>query len=376
MEPVGLGALQLAFEQLKARLEAEGLFDPGRKKPLPYLPTRVGVVTSGSGAAIRDILNVLRRRRPHLEVTVVPVAVQGEGAASQIAEGIERLHADGTVEVIIVGRGGGAYEDLWAFNEEVVARAIAAAEIPVVSAVGHEVDFTIADFVADLRAPTPSAAAEVVVAVPEGELREQLAAMETRLQSGFRRDVTLRRDRVAQARSRLKDPRRVLQDLRLRIDEDAERITLALQRRVQHVRTALEGAGRALHAHNPHSRVLALRTHMGHLTDRLAAAHMRHVAAARARLGEASAQLDALSPLDVLSRGYAISRNARSGRVVRSFRDVAIGQDVDVQLGDGWLRATVKQRGAQVGAVGPRKKSRPPAVTPTTTETPQGELPL
>ena len=163
LEPAGLGALQLAFEQLKQRLAAEGLFDLGRKKPLPLLPRTVGVVTSPTGAVIRDILRVLRRRFRNMNVLLYPVKVQGEGAAAEVAQGVEHFNRERLVDVIIVARGGGSLEDLWAFNEEVVARAIAASEIPVISAVGHETDFTIADFVADLRAPTPSAAAELVV---------------------------------------------------------------------------------------------------------------------------------------------------------------------------------------------------------------------
>src|SRR2546428_3230744 len=226
MEPKGLGALQVAFEQLKARLQAEGLFDPGRKRPLPRFPRKIGIVTSPTGAAIRDMLRVIGRRFGELHIVVRPVRVQGEGSAREIAEGIADLNALGDVDVIIAGRGGGSLEDLWAFNEEVVARAIVGSKAPVMSAVGHEVDFTIADFVADLRAPTPSAAAELVVREKEAVV-DGLRDLHHRLSRALARRLERQRERLGLYAQRrvLSDPSRPPPDSHRRLDQPGIRLS-------------------------------------------------------------------------------------------------------------------------------------------------------
>lgn len=224
LEPKGVGALQLAFEQLKKKLAAEGLFDKKRKRPIPYMPRKIGVVTSPTGAAVRDILKVLRRRFPNIEVLIAPARVQGEGSAEEVAVGIEQLNQIGGIDVMIVGRGGGSLEDLWAFNEEVVARAIYKSAIPVISAVGHEVDFTIADFVADFRAPTPSAAAEHAVPVKD-DLLQMLARGRKQLAVELKRNVQNRIDRVGELKSRLASPTKRFPDYYRYIDNLKENLT-------------------------------------------------------------------------------------------------------------------------------------------------------
>jgi exodeoxyribonuclease VII large subunit len=226
-EPKGLGALQKAFEQLKKKLHDEGLFNPERKQPIPFLPKRIGVITSPTGAAIRDIVNVLTRRYPNVEVLLHPARVQGEGSAIEVADAIERMNDIGELDVLIVGRGGGSIEDLWAFNEEVVARAIAASKIPIISAVGHEIDFTIADFVADARAPTPSAAAEIAVPVV-AELIDKLGRYQEQMKFALKQIIENRRQGISALVGRLGDPRRRLDDLALRVDGLRERVLFAV----------------------------------------------------------------------------------------------------------------------------------------------------
>jgi len=391
LEPVGAGALALAFEQRKAQLAREGLFDRERKKPLPFLPLRIGVVTSPTGAAIRDFLQVLHRRFRGIHVLVAPSRVQGEGAAEEIARQIRRLD-DGRVDVIVVTRGGGSIEDLWAFNEEVVARAIAAAKTPVVSAVGHEVDFTIADFVADVRAPTPTAAAEILAPV-EVELRERLAIQRARLQRAVHLGLERRKARVERLRGGLGDPRHRLSRLRLALDGLRQRGIDALSRRTNLLRREFGSRLGRLRQANPASRlqqqrrrwyelrqrifragstlVRPSRTELGRLVDRLvdrdprkrlererarlvelrqrlARAGARKTAELRHGFGARKARLEALSPLGVLSRGYAIAFT-EEGRVVRSAADVAPGARLHLELGRGALEIEV------VGAAPPRK---------------------
>jgi len=318
LEPKGLGALQLAFEQLKARLQAEGLFDPARKRELPRFPRKIGIVTSTSGAAIRDILRVIGRRFGELHIVIAPCRVQGEGAAEEIAQGLRDLNGLGDVDVIIVGRGGGSLEDLWAFNEEVVARAIAASKAPVVSAVGHEVDFTIADFVADLRAPTPSAAAELVV-------REKQAVVDT----------------LAQLQARLaRVAARPLRDLERRVDELTVRLRRGTRGELSHATHRVALATAALRASDPVARVINDRHRLEGLEARLVGSFTRRCDRARYSLRAAVGRLDSLSPLAVLGRGYSLTRRP-TGEVVRSARQVKAGDDVRVLLHQGSLDARV-----------------------------------
>lgn len=312
MEPLGRGALQLAFEQLKAKLHAEGLFDPARKKKLPLLPRRIGVVTSPSGAAIQDILRVLKRRNDRIDVLIYPTRVQGKGAAEEIVAGIDYFNTRDDIDVLIVGRGGGSLEDLWPFNEEIVARAIFRSRIPVISAVGHEIDYTISDFVADLRAPTPSAAAEIVSAHREELLRrvenlERRAAQAVRyLLQGFRQRLErLRRSRgFVDAETRVRFLLQRLDEARLRLQGSLGPLLERLRRRVDDATRALQ-----------HGMELLL-TGAEHRLERL------------------QGQLEAFSPLRVLDRGYAIVTNA-AGRVVREPDDVQPKELIHVQVKGG-----------------------------------------
>lgn len=295
MEPSGVGELQLAFEQLKQKLSEEGLFDSARKQPLPEYPQTVGVVTSASGAAIHDILNVLRRRAVGARVLLRPVRVQGEGAAKEIAAAIDDLNREASCEVLIVGRGGGSLEDLWAFNEEVVARAIAASKIPLVSAVGHEVDFSIADFVADLRAPTPSAAAELVVKSRE-ELERHCDQLTLRLGRVMQGRVELLRSRLRELARRLVSPVDALRFEREQVESLRARLERSLQWRL---RQQAE------------------------------------------RLQQLSERLDDLSPLKVLGRGYALVEQEADGMLLRDASETKAGDRVLVRLRRGRFRACV-----------------------------------
>ena len=338
MEPVGAGALQMAFEQLKRKLEAEGLFAKERKRPLPRLPKHVAVVTSPTGAAIRDILNVLGRRFKGLKVTVVPALVQGAGAAGSIVSAIQLAQKLADVDVMIVGRGGGSIEDMWCFNEEVVARAIAAVRVPVISAVGHEIDFTIADFVADLRAPTPSAAAELV-SRNAGELCESIALQRKRLLRAYGHAHQLHRQRVFQLSKRLIDPKRRLQDLGLRCDELSLRLENGLrrylERRGQTVRLLVSRLP------SPGVTVLRLGQEVGMRLARLEAQVLRAVEGRRATLGRLAAVLDSLSPLKVVERGFSITR--KDGALVKSAAQVAVGDRIEVAFAKGRAQARVEK---------------------------------
>jgi exodeoxyribonuclease VII large subunit len=343
MEPKGLGALQVAFEQLKARLQAEGLFDQGRKRPLPRFPRKIGIVTSPTGAAIRDMLRVIGRRFADLHIVVRPARVQGEGAAQEVADGIADLDRLGDVDVIIVGRGGGSLEDLWAFNEEVVARAIAAAKAPVISAVGHEVDFTIADFVADLRAPTPSAAAELVVREKEAVV-DAVREFRDRLERAFRRRLERPRERLAliAARRVLTDPTRPIRDAHRRVDELRLRLRRGLAASHGHGVHRVVLAGQRLHAASPAVRISGSRGVVGQIRGRLDAGIRRSLDRGQQRARVAAGKLDGLSPLAVLARGYSVTRT-RAGAIVRSARQVAPGDAVGVRLHEGTLECTVVQ---------------------------------
>jgi exodeoxyribonuclease VII large subunit len=318
IEPQGAGALQLAFEQLKKKLEAEGLFAAERKRALPRYPRRIGIVTSPTGAAIQDMLNILSRRWPGLEIRLFPAVVQGTGAAEQVVEGIERLGGSGWPEVLIVGRGGGSIEDLWTFNEEAVARAIAACPVPVISAVGHETDFTIADFAADLRAPTPSAAAEL--ATPEkAAVEEWIAAREERLSRALRHRLV----RLA----------RRYDDAQFRLRENVRRGPERLRRR-------LEAAVSRLQRRDPRLRLAEARRRLEALAQKLPPAVGRVAALKLARVERLSAALAQLSPLRVLERGYAIVQT-KDGAAVRDASQVKKGEEVTARLHKGSLTAKV-----------------------------------
>lgn len=297
IEPKGIGALQKAFEELKARLEKEGLFDPDRKKPLPLLPRRIGIVTSPTGAAIRDILKVIKRRHPRMGILIYPVPVQGPEAASAIVEAIAYFNRERNADVLIVGRGGGSLEDLWAFNEEAVARAIVSSSIPVISAVGHETDYTIADFVSDLRAPTPSAAAEMVVESEEG-FREQVGSLESRLFRGMRLEIERFRALLREKSRLLIDPRKRLQQIAQRTDELVHRMTVGM---------------------------------------------LHHLRRDRSRVRELAAGLDHLNPLAILSRGYSVTRRLPAGTILKDALSVGTGEMILTVLHEGEVISKVEQ---------------------------------
>jgi exodeoxyribonuclease VII large subunit len=346
LEPKGLGALQLAYEQLKGRLAGEGLFDRARKRPLPLLPRRVGLVTSPTGAVARDFLRIVTRRFAGLQVLLCPVRVQGETAAAEIVEALGLLNRLGGLDVIVVARGGGSLEDLWAFNEEAVARAIAASKIPVVSAVGHETDVTIADFVADLRAPTPSAAAELVVP-DRAELARQLDALGRRLGRGVRLRTERLAERLRDFRRRrvLTDPARPLRDGARRLDDLGVRLGRAAARRTMRTRERLDRAGRALRpqllaAHLRHQRQVAEQ-----LAHRLRRAVWTEAARRRRAIEALAGRLDGLSPLACLARGYAIA-TLPTGEILTRADRVRPGAEVRVRLHRGTLGCTVERVGA------------------------------
>jgi exodeoxyribonuclease VII large subunit len=342
LEPKGLGALQLAFEQRKARLAAEGLFDPARKRSLPAFPRRVGLVTSPTGAAVRDFLRVVTRRFAGLQVLVCPVRVQGETAAGEIAGALETLNRLGGLDVIVLARGGGSLEDLWAFNEEAVARAIAASKIPVISAVGHETDVTIADFVADLRAPTPSAAAELVVR-EKTELVRHLAALGTRLGHAMKQRSRRLGDRLADFRRRrvLTDPGRPLRDWARRVDDLGLRLVRAVRRHDARARERLDRAVRALRPALLHGPLRHQRRQARQLGARLERGARSDATRRRRAMEALAARLDSLSPLACLARGYAIVALS-SGEVLTRADRVRAGERVTVRLREGGLGCRVE----------------------------------
>jgi exodeoxyribonuclease VII large subunit len=347
IEPVGMGALQLAFEQLKKRLEAEGLFDAARKKPLPVLPRRIGLVTSPRGAAVRDVLRILLRRFPNVHLILYPVRVQGEGAARDIVEAIGYFNLQKMVDVIVLARGGGSLEDLWAFNEEAVARAIAAATIPIISGVGHETDFTIADFVADVRASTPSAAAEIVVRTRQ-EFDHHVAQLQQKMYQRMRYLLLEWRHRLQELAAhpgfrRLEDLLRVY---RQQADEFIGRLALALQGRLERARRRFTVAETRIAAFDLRARITALRLRLEQRSGDLRARVERFLVLKRQRMERLRLQLDERSPLRVLERGYAIVYDA-AGNVVRAAEQVGIGDEVAVQLARGRLAAEVKKKEAK-----------------------------
>jgi exodeoxyribonuclease VII large subunit len=389
IEPVGLGALQLAFEQLKNQLQQEGLFEGSRKKPLPVLPRCIGIVTSPSGAAIRDILRVLKRRFANVHVQIYPARVQGEGAAGEVAAALRYFNRVKFADVLIVARGGGSLEDLWAFNEEIVARAIAASGIPVITGVGHETDFTIADFVADVRAPTPSAAAEIVLRSRE-EFERHIADRQRQLAHHTRYLLSQNRHRVRDLQTHrgfrqmellLRRRRQQIDDhssalavgLRIRLTAAQQRLTKAsarissfdlraraavLRRRIEQHRTALRGSLERLMTQKRRPfgiahvlfAALDLRSRVGKLRHaceqrdtRLRTRMDRLLVERRRRLESATLQLNERSPFQLLERGYAIVYDA-AGRVLRSPDQVEVGNEIAVRLARGQLGAIVQDR--------------------------------
>ncbi len=355
LEPEGLGALQLAFDQLKERLAREGLFDERRKRPLPALPRKIGVVTSLDGAAVRDIIKVLRRRYANAHIVIRPARVQGEGAALDIARAMAAIGTVAGVDVVIVGRGGGSIEDLWAFNEEVVARAIAGCPVPTISAVGHETDFTIADFVADVRAATPSHAAEMVVARKD-EFWARIDRLAHRVETATRGCM----HRV-EARLRSLEARPGYAGFHARValrgrraDDLAHELRRALRARVASRERVYQALRLTLETFDVRRRFSTIRTRLVAADGRLLSGTERHVHAADARLRGGAARLESLSPLAVLGRGYAVCWNADRSAIVRDAATVRQGERVHVKLERGELDCTVD--GGRQPAAGSRQQ--------------------
>ena len=336
MEEAGAGALRRAFDALKSRLGADGLFDAERKRPLPVLPRRIGVITSPTGAAVRDVLSVLGRRFPAVPVTIHPVPVQGAGAAQAIARMIDLACERAECEVLILARGGGSIEDLWAFNEETVARAIHRASIPIVTGIGHEVDFTIADLVADLRAPTPSAAAESVV--PDSrEWAARYREFEARLVAVLRRGLAARRTQVRMLAKRLVHPRRRLFDHSQRLDATTLRLSRAATARVRGYRTRLSVAAAGVARHAPERIVQHHRAGIGALERRLSRAVRGALGTSRSRVNALERALGAFGPQATLERGYSILLRDDDRQVVRSACEVRSGERLHARLARGAL---------------------------------------
>jgi exodeoxyribonuclease VII large subunit len=343
MEPAGEGALQREFEQLKARLNAEGLFDPARKRALPRFARRIGVITSGSGAAVRDVISVLARRWPLADVEVLPVPVQGRAAPPAIVAMLRKASASGRYDALLLTRGGGSLEDLWAFNEETVARAIHASAVPVVSAVGHEIDFSIADFVADLRAPTPSAAAELLVpdAVAIGRHLRQLQQRLLTLQQRQLQSHTQRVDHLL-ARLQTQRPQARLARDRERLIHLQRRLAAVLREQSQLRHTRLERLHARLLAQHPQTRLPLLARRLAEHDQRLHRAMAHRLEREQTRLRHTGHALHAMSPLATLERGYAIVFDA-NGQVLRSVKNVAVGTPLRARLADGELPLRVSE---------------------------------
>ena len=347
LRPAGEGELWQRFVALKAKLSAEGLFEQERKRPLPEIPEAIGIVTSPDAAALQDMLRMVRERNPALRVVLAPAAVQGVGAAAQIAAGIAALNRVEGLELIVIGRGGGSLEDLWAFNEELVARAVAGSRLPVVSAVGHESDLLISDLVADLRASTPTAAIEWILPDRE-DLAGRLEALQERMRDAVRDRIAGHRKALELARLKLVDPRRHIADQRLALEELAHRLDRLGTARVGGARRRLADLSARLSERSPGAAVARSRDWLRASVRALTAAVNVSIAANRARHSALGGRLTALSPDAVLERGYAIVRRADDGAVLRSAGDVAAGEAIEVRLARGELRARVEQADASM----------------------------
>lgn len=334
MEEAGSGALQRAFDELKHRLSAEGLFNEAHKKSLPHIPRHIAVITSPTGAAIRDVLSVLDRRFAHVPVTVIPVAVQGKESAPQIVKAIELANRANLFDVILLTRGGGSMEDLWSFNEEIVARAIFASQLPIVSAVGHEVDFTIADFVADLRAPTPSAAAEILV--PDGEeWLDKFIGFEVLLEEAMLRKLSQLQKHLHHLRQRLRHPRARLEqqaqrldNLELRLKNHIETLLNRHQHRLSQLRLRMQ-------SHHPQVRLTQMRERLNTAQAGFHKAQTSYMDRQKQRLATAARVLNTLSPLNTLERGYSITTDEQSGQIITRRDQVSAGQRIRTRVADG-----------------------------------------
>ena len=341
LEPSGIGALQIAFEKLKMRLAEEGCFDDEYKKPLPLLPGKISVITSPSGAVVHDILQTMNRRFANLHIQIMPVKVQGLGSSEEIAAALELLNARNEAEIIILARGGGSLEDLQAFNSELVARAIFASKIPVVSAVGHETDYTISDFVADLRAPTPTAAAELVT--PEkSELKRRCNDAAMRLKTNIAYYLDSLNKKISEISRRLIDPRRRLADYRLRLDDLCARLNRILSLQVGRERKYINFWQDRLRANHPGFLINKSNKKLEQINEKLLNSLVIYNHSNRIKTRELSAKLEALNPLAILARGYSVTRTIPKAALVKDSQMVAVDQELEVMLARGRLICRVK----------------------------------
>ena len=342
MEPRGLGALQKAYEQLKIKLEKEGLFDEEKKKPLPEFPWKIGVVTSSTGAAVRDILNIVRRRNPKISALLYPTKVQGEGAAKEIAKGIHELNQRKDIEVIIIGRGGGSLEDLWSFNEEEVARAINTSCIPIVSAVGHEIDFTIADFAADLRAPTPSAAAELTVPILEDTLRE-IGSLNEALINSLEKKLKDYFDLLKRLMDRrfFHQPKEIFNPQIQRIDELHSRLLRGLEQNLLNHQQRFQDKIHRLFQASPEKNIPHMKENLSMLEKRMQHIIQSNLLLRKERFEGILKNLNAFNPLSILERGYSIC--SKDEKSLKSIEGINPGDLINVKLAQGRLSCTVKK---------------------------------
>jgi exodeoxyribonuclease VII large subunit len=351
IEPHGFGQLQLAFEQLKKKLEAEGLFDPTHKRPLPLCPQRIAIVTSATGAAIQDMLKVLQRAPYPVTVTVFPVRVQGTGAAGEIAAAIDAVNTLSEAyqwDLIIAGRGGGSLEDLWPFNEETVARAVARSQVPIIAAVGHEIDWTIADLAADMRAPTPTAAAEWIVTQLD-KIKKNLTEQQTRLVQSTVKRLESYQQVLRFLDKRLLDPRKRMADLRLFVDDRFTRLHLALSRRLEQFKANTGSLRQKLEFYSPTARIGSCREALQQRSRELVWHQRRRLEGCHARLHHSLARLQSLNPLAVLARGYSITYRLPEERIIVSETMVQLGERVRVQLAKGSLECLVTEKKPETG---------------------------
>ncbi|MCC6544954.1 MAG: exodeoxyribonuclease VII large subunit [Nitrospirae bacterium] len=341
MEPRGIGALLMAFEQLKERLLKEGLFDESRKRPIPPFPKKIGIVTSPTGAAVRDILKVIERRFASVEIVIAPASVQGERAAPEIVDAIVDLNAIEGIDVIIVTRGGGGIEDLWPFNEEIVARAIFNSQIPVISAVGHEIDFTIADFVADLRAPTPSAAAEMVVKNKE-DIQRHLHTLYQRLLYAEKTFLGKTRERINSLRARVFSPEKEIGRYFQRLDDVEIRLRNGIKRLIKDKQHNIEKLIMDINSFNPQNRIQLYKHRMDTSLNSLFKNFSHMLALKKEGFHIVVARIDSLSPLAILSRGYSITYKLPERSIIKSSADVKNGDKIEAKLHDGTITCIVE----------------------------------
>jgi exodeoxyribonuclease VII large subunit len=343
LEPKGIGALQIAFEQLKARLSAEGLFDESRKRAIPFLPNRIALITSPTGAVVHDMLQILLRRFPGVNIAILPVKVQGDSAVTEIVEALNDLRELPDIDVAIIARGGGSIEDLHAFNDELVARAIYTAPVPIISAIGHETDFTIADFVADLRAPTPSAAAELIIPLKD-ELIRRVQSLSLQIASNFKQLLSTYRLLIQHSETRLIDPRKKAQEYRIRLDEWVGRLYRSLTHQQKRDREHLAWLNHRLNANIPIHRLSMMREKLKKINENLLYSFKLFHAGKSQRLSELAATLNAISPLAILSRGYSITRTVPDGIVIRESKRVEVDQPLEILLNSGSLLVSVLKK--------------------------------